>query len=156
MFHVALPVLPLAAAVLLSAIPATAETPAVCDPLTMDCSPMVACVEATGEIFRGATFGRERGPLRAESAAGVVCDGMWARGLMGLGLAEFTCSDGRSGTSVFTWFEPESGTAVGSGKFSNGEEARFWAGNNLVRYFREVAPEERQRLACTPEDMLVS
>jgi hypothetical protein len=75
---------------------------------------------------------------------------------LGLGLAEFTCSDGRSGTSAFTWFEPESGTAVGSGRFSNGQIARFWAGNNLERYFREVSPGERQRMACAPDDMLLS
>lgn len=134
---------------------ALGEVPA-CDPATMNCSPLVVCVEATGEILRGASFGLEAGPFAAGSNEGVVCEGNWRRGLMGLGLAEFTCSDGRSGTSAFTWFEPESGTAVGSGQFSTGETARFWAGNNLERYFREIAPEERQRMACTPGDMLLS
>jgi hypothetical protein len=129
---------------------------AACDPSTMACSPLVVCVEATGEILRGASFGVDAGPFAAASAAGVVCEGTWRRSFMGLGLAEFACSDGRSGTSAFTWFEPESGTAVGSGRFSKGEEARFWAGNNLERYFREIAPEERQRMACSPGDMLLS
>ena len=129
---------------------------AACDPATMTCTPLVVCVEATGEILRGASFGRDAGRLVAVSTAGVVCEGSWRRGLLGLGLAEFTCSDGRSGTSAFTWFEPESGTAVGSGRFADGMVAQFWAGNNLERYFREVAPEDRQRMACQPGDMLMS
>lgn len=126
-----------------------------CDTATV-CVPLVVCVEATGEVLRGMALGQDEGPIFAASAAGVRCEGTWRRSLMGLGLAEFTCSDGRGGTSAFTWFEPDSGTAVGSGQFSSGEEARFWAGNNLERYFREVAPEERQRMACSPADMLVS
>ena len=60
------------------------------------------------------------------------------------------------GSSVFNWFEPESGTAVGYGTFADGAVARFWAGNNLERYFRELDPEERQRMACNPVDMLLS
>jgi hypothetical protein len=127
-----------------------------CDPGTMNCSPLVVCIESTGEIMRGASFGLDAGPFMASSSTGVLCEGTWRRSFMGLGLAEFSCSDGRSGTSAFTWFEPESGTAVGSGRFSDGTEAQFWAGNNLERYFREIAPEERQRMACTPGDMLVS
>ncbi|MEM7753165.1 MAG: hypothetical protein AAF230_07110 [Pseudomonadota bacterium] len=35
---------------------AVSEGP-VCDPETMRCSPMVACIEETGEYFRGASFG---------------------------------------------------------------------------------------------------
>ncbi|MFN5998002.1 MAG: hypothetical protein ACK47Z_12945 [Paracoccaceae bacterium] len=122
----------------------------------MNCSPMVVCVEATGEILRGASFGVDSGSFAVESTTGVICEGNWRRSFMGLGLAEFSCSDGRSGRSAFTWFEPESGTAVGTGQFSTGEEARFWGGNNLERYFREIAPEERRRMACSPGDMLLS
>jgi hypothetical protein len=148
MFRLVLPAL-----ALLAAGPAIAQT---CDPARMNCSPLVACVEATGEIFRGASFGVDGGPFHAESQAGVRCDGTWRRTVMGLGLAEFLCSDGRSGRSAFTWFEPESGTAVGTGQFSTDEVARFWSGNNLERYFREVSPEDRQRMACAPEEMLLS
>jgi hypothetical protein len=147
--------IPLLAGLAAMAAPAWGEVPA-CDPAVMNCSPLVVCIEATGEILRGASFGLDAGFFAAESSDGVLCEGSWRRSLMGLGLAEFTCSDGRSGTSAFTWFEPESGTAVGSGRFSNGEIARFWAGNNLERYFREVSPEDRQRMACEPDDMLLS
>ena len=127
-----------------------------CDPQTMNCSPFVACIEETGEYFRGASFGQDAGPFQATSVTGAVCTGQWSRVPPGIGIAEFTCDDGRAGTSVYTWFEPESGTAVGSGQFSDGAEARFWAGNNLERYFREIDPSERQRMACQPVDMLLS
>jgi hypothetical protein len=151
MFRIVLPAL-----ALLAAAPAGAGGTEPCDPVTMNCSPLVVCIEATGEILRGASFGRDAGPFQAANSDGVLCDGTWRRGFMGLGLAAFTCSDGRSGTSAFTWFEPESGTAVGTGRFSDGTEARFWSGNNLEAYFREVAPAERERMACSPASMLLS
>ncbi|MGR3514226.1 MAG: hypothetical protein ACU0GG_15810 [Paracoccaceae bacterium] len=127
-----------------------------CDPARMNCSPLVACIEETGEYFRGASFGQDAGPFRADSVTGAVCTGTWQRTLLGIGIAEFTCDDGRLGSSVFNWFEPESGTAVGHGTFVDGAVARFWAGNNLERYFDEIDPEERQRMSCNPVDMLLS
>lgn len=136
--------------------PAGASVEALCDPARMTCSPLVACIEETGEIFRGASFGVDAGPFRADSDRGAVCAGTWRRGPLGVGLAEFTCDDGRSGMSAFTWFEPETGTAVGQGSFADGSVARFWAGNNLARYFREVDSAEVQRMACQPADMLLS
>lgn len=148
MFRRALPLV-------LAAAPALAETPA-CDPARMNCSPLVACVEATGEIFRGASFGVDSGPFHATSDTGATCTGTWRRTALGVGLAEFTCSDGRQGWSAYTWFEPETGTAVGEGRFADGTTARFWSGNNLARYFREVDPAEVQRMACKPGDMVLS
>lgn len=150
MFRAVLPAL-----ALVVAVPAVAQDTPPCDPATMNCSPLVACVEATGEIFRGASFGAESGPLQAGNGAGVSCAGTWRRGPLGLGLAGFSCSDGRTGRSVHTVFEPESGTAVGTGRLSTGEDVRCWSGNTLDRYFREVAPEERQRMACAPQVLLV-
>lgn len=137
------------------AAPAYADT-AICDPGTMNCSPLVACVEDTGEYFRGASFGQDAGPFQAESVTGAVCTGKWKRTMLGIGVAEFNCDDGRMGSSIFNWFEPESGTAVGHGTFLDGAVARFWAGNNLEKYFREIDPAERQRMACSPVDMLLS
>jgi hypothetical protein len=143
-------------ACLISPTLAQASADALCDPARMNCSPLVACIEETGEIFRGASFGVDAGPFRADSDTGAVCAGTWRRGPLGVGLAEFTCDDGRSGMSAFTWFEPETGTAVGQGSFADGAVARFWSGNNLARYFREVDPDEVQRMACQPADMLLS
>jgi hypothetical protein len=152
MFRLALP----AFAVLICALPAHAQEPKTCDPTTMDCSPLTVCVEATGEVMKGASFGRDEGPFEVSSSDGAMCSGTWWRSVMGLGLAKFTCSDGRSGSSAFTWFEPETGTAVGSGKFSDGSVGKFWAGNNLDRYFREMPANEVQKLDCPVADLLIS
>ncbi|MEL7151204.1 MAG: hypothetical protein AAGK71_10740 [Pseudomonadota bacterium] len=137
------------------AIPAATQAEP-CDPERMNCSPLVACIEETGEYFRGASFGYDAGPFRADSVSGAACTGTWRRTFLGIGIAEFTCSDGRMGSSVFNWFEPESGTAVGHGTFVDGTVARFWAGTNLERYFEEIDPLERERMACNPTDMLLS
>jgi hypothetical protein len=150
----ALPTVAAVAALVLTAGTALGDVGRCDDPEAI-CVPLVACVEATGEILRGFAMGRDGGPLFAIANDGVVCEGSWRRTLLGLGVADFTCADGRSGTSTFTWFEKESGTAVGFGQFSDGEVATFWSGNNLERYFREVAPEERQRMACQPGEMLL-
>jgi hypothetical protein len=139
----------------LVATPALADMP-VCNPVTMDCSPVVACVAATGEILRGATFGVDSGVISATSDTGATCTGGWQRTVIGLGLAQFSCTDGRTGASAFTWFEPSSGTAVGSGQMSDGTTVQFWAGNNLARYFREVAPGTEAAMACDPDAMLSS
>jgi hypothetical protein len=132
------------------------ETKLTCDPDTMNCSPIVACIETTGEMFRGSSFGTDLGPLRVDTDEGVTCTGTWRRAIGGIGLAEFSCSDGRYGTSVYTWFEPETGTAVGQGTFADGTTIKFWAGNNLDGYFANVDPSEVQKMACPPDDMLLS
>ena len=130
------------------ALPALAEKVPTCIGAKTYCAPLVACIPATGEVFRGVSLGHNSGPIRAQSEAGVRCEGTWHRTLLGTGLAEFTCTDGRSGKSSFRWFERETGTAVGTGTFSTGGKAQFWAGNNLERYFQEMPPEEMLRLSC--------
>lgn len=118
--------------------------------------PLAVCIEATGEAFRGRSFGKDGGPFCVESRDGIVCRGTWRRLPSGLGAASFSCSDGRSGTSVYTWFERSTGTAVGDGSLADGSVARFWSGNNLARYFREVDPSEAGRMACKIKEMLLS
>ena len=132
----------------LLALPANAEKVPSCIGATTYCAPLVACIPATGEVFRGVSLGHDSGPVRALSDAGVRCEGTWRRTLLGAGVAELTCSDGRSARSTFRWFERETGTAVGKGKFSTGDEAQFWAGNNLMRYFQEMPLGEMLRLSC--------
>jgi len=122
----------------------------------MNCSTMVVCVDTTGEILGGSSFGTDAGPFSVTSDAGVVCEGQWRRTFSCIGLAQFTCNGARQGTSIFIWFEPESGTVVGTGRFDDGTQAHFWGGNNLERHFREVAPEDRARMACAPDAMLTS
>lgn len=90
------------------------------------------------------------------SDLGAVCVGTWQRLPPGLGVAHFFCNDGRDGTSAFTWFELETGTAVGTGQFADGAVARFWSGTNLARYFDEVDPQEAERMACGAADRKMS
>ncbi|MDJ0826542.1 MAG: hypothetical protein QNJ16_13655 [Rhodobacter sp.] len=126
------------------------------DPQAPYCVPFVGCVEATGEVFRGETYGARRGPLWATSSTGARCYGRWRRTLLGLGfgVATFRCQDGRIGRSTYTYFEKRSGTAVGNGTFGDGTRVRFWAGWNLEGYFASRAPDERARLACRPSEMV--
>jgi len=126
-----------------------------CSPSGNYCTPFVGCIEETGEIFRGETRGRKDGPLLAASSKGAVCEGTWLRTESGMGVAWFECNDGRRGMTVYTYFEETSGTAIGDVEFSNGQIGKFWAGWNLESYFDQVAPEDRQSMACEPHDMLV-
>ena len=118
--------------------------------------PFVACVEETGEIFRGTAFGADAGPLNAVSENGVSCEGEWKRLPLGLGVASFTCDDGRTGTTIYHYFDTATGTAIGDGSLQDGSPTRFWSGYRLEDYFKTKDPSERERMACQPEQMLLS
>lgn len=119
------------------------------------CVRFVACIEETGEHFSGYALGHDAGAIATTSSLGASCTGHWWRTRLGFGRAEFTCDDGRSGGALYTWFEPESGTAIGTGVFTGGARVRFWSGSDLERYFRQTAPGEVQRMKCRPADMLI-
>ena len=119
------------------------------------CVRFVACIEETGEHFSGHALGHDDGALAATSSLGASCAGNWWRTRLGFGRADFACDDGRSGGALYTWFEPETGTAIGTGVFADGARARFWSGSDLECYFRETAPDEVRRMKCRPADMLV-
>ena len=119
-------------------------------------SPFVACVEATGEIFRGFSMGVDAGPLAATSKTGTTCKGEWQRLDTGAGAATFTCNDGRWGTALYDWFDPDTGTAVGTGEMDNQNVVRFWSGYRLEDYFNQIDPAERARMTCLPSDLLLS
>lgn len=134
---------------------AAAEVPT-CDPDRDNCSRFAACVSGTSEIIRGTSFGIDAGTIYAQSDKGVTCQGTWRRGFMGVGLARFTCDDGRSGQAAYTWLDPRTGTATGTGSFDDGTLVRFWSGNNLASYFRSADPNDLAALECTPADLLLS
>jgi len=54
--------------------PADAQTDQ-CHPSGVYCTPFVGCIEETGEIFWGETYGRQSGPLVAVTSFGAVCEG---------------------------------------------------------------------------------
>ncbi len=115
--------------------------------------PFVACIEATGESFSGLSRGINAGRLTARSSRGATCQGVWQRLNDGTGAANFTCDDGRVGEALYDWFDPASGTAVGNGRFTNGETARFWSGTRLSDYFAEIDPGEEGRMSCAAEQL---
>lgn len=57
--------------------------------------------------------------------------------------------------SIYTYFEEASGTAVGEAEMTNGQVGRFWSGWNLEAYFNQVAPEDRQKMACQVKELLL-
>ena len=134
--------------------PASAEDIAVCDLSMNYCLPLIACIAPTGEVLRGVSFGRNSGTLSAQSADGLRCSGAWSAGFEGVGAAEFTCSDGRSGRSATIYFEPKTGTNVGKIILGDGTKAEFWVGDNLGRYFRELSPEQVQAVGCAMDELL--
>lgn len=134
---------------------ATVGRAASCPDTGEHCVTFVACIEETGEHFKGYALGHDAGTLAATSSLGASCTGNWWRTLLGLGRAEFSCDDGRSGSSLYTWFDRDTGTAIGSGQFADGARARFWSGSDLERYFRETDPDEVQRMKCQPRRMLI-
>ncbi len=145
----------LAALMALPALAAAHEMDGPCTQANDFCTPFAICVEATGERFLGRSYGQDIGELHAMSSAGAVCSGGWFRREDGRGEAILHCDDGRRASAVYDWFEPESGTAVGEGAFSDGTLGRFWGGHNLQAYFEAFGPQERQRMACEPHEMTV-
>ncbi|MGB1235816.1 MAG: hypothetical protein ACPG5U_08790 [Planktomarina sp.] len=101
------------------------------------CVPVVACIEASSEIFEGRTYGRDRGTVATYSTKGATCSGTWQRTLFGMGTGAFACDDGRDGTVVFYYLDQSTGTALGRGTTSADEGIQFWAGHNLPTYFGE-------------------
>lgn len=99
------------------------------------CVPVIGCIEDTSEYFEGRTFGKSEGTFSTDSSVAVTCFGNWGRTMLGMGSAEFQCDDGRTGKAMFYYLEKETGTALGKGITSAGENLRFWAGHNLPAFF---------------------
>lgn len=130
-----------------------AEVPAC---TSQGCSSFAACVPDTRELIVGTSFGRDSGPIYAKSDSGTFCTGDWRRTVMGIGVAQFTCDDGRQGQAVYTWLDPDTGTATGTGRFNNGTLVRFWSGNDLARYFSSADPADLAVADCTPAELFMS
>ena len=138
-------------------LPATqsfAEAPYCTNPAD-NCNKLVACIEATGEYFTGGASNGDEGTIYMESSSGAICQGTWWRTMFGMGQSDVSCDDGRSGQALFSWFEQDTGTVVGNGKFNNGELIRFWTGTNLNGYFEVHGEKERERMKCSAAVMLL-
>lgn len=126
-----------------------------CSSPSDECNRLVACIESTGEYFTGGASNGDEGVIWMKSSSGTECTGNWWRTMFGMGKSEVTCDDKRSGQALFSWFERDTGTVVGNGKFDSGELIRFWTGQNLNAYFAVHGEKERQRMKCSSADMLL-
>jgi hypothetical protein len=100
------------------------------------CVPVVACVDDARAVhFVGRALGRTGGLVDGSTSEGVLCEGTWtAKSDFGFGQAEFACSDGRSGRASFTYLDPRTGTAFGSGIMQDGTQLRMWSGNAIGQF----------------------
>ena len=89
--------------------------------------PVVACVDNARAVHLiGRALGRTEGPFYGTTSESVICKGTWtSRSDVGFGEAGFACSDGRSGRASFTYLDPRTGTAFGSGMMQDGTQLRM-------------------------------
>ncbi len=150
---------PLLLVAISAAHPAAGQSDTSCD-VEMDqssCNRVVACVGDQGRWFNGRAFGRGSGTLSGTMSDGVTCSGLWqSRNFLGVGQADVTCGDGQKGRVFFTYQDPESGTAVGSGLTTDGQDIKIWSGNNVLAYLRAQTGEPVASLPCTSGDIPVS
>lgn len=140
--------------IILSTTTAIAEAPLCSNPAD-ECNKLVACNESSGEYFQGGASNADEGVIFIRSSSGTECTGDWWRTLFGMGQAQITCDDGRQGQALFSWFERDTGTVVGNGKFDDGALIRFWTGTNLNGYFAIHGDKERPRMKCSSADLLL-
>ncbi|MEM8872200.1 MAG: hypothetical protein AAGE38_17495 [Pseudomonadota bacterium] len=138
-------------AFLLCAATAAAQSPGAC-PTTTDqtnCVRVLACIGDTGRYFEGRSLGRGSGTLAGLINRTVTCIGIWTeRNDDGLGQADVTCNDGLEVTVLYTYQEPFTGTAIGSGTANTGERVTAWSGLHVREYFQRESGNRNPRLPC--------
>ncbi len=145
MFRVLLPVAILCA----STVNAQSNTSCSMTDDAENCNRVVACVGSDGLWFNGRAFGRGEGTFAGKLSDGTLCDGTWmSRNLLGLGQADVTCEDGRSGRVFYTYQDSYTGTAIGNGLMNTGESIKIWSGNNVLAYLRGDTGERIAMLPC--------
>ena len=113
-----------------------------------NCSRVLACVGEDGLWFDGRSDGWNEGTVSGRLSDGTACAGRWRYGLLGFtAKVEFRCEDGRSGRARFTAQDPETGTGIGGGVTSEGDDVRIWGGHNVLRFLTPEG-ERRAMLPC--------
>ncbi|WP_417263599.1 hypothetical protein [Celeribacter sp.] len=107
-----------------------------CNDRNSQCTEVVGCVlGAPNEMFVGEVYGVSEGDFGVITTKGAQCRGAFERTQEGTAVVETECSDGRTGSAVFDYFDLKSGTGRGAGKMSDGAQIVFWSGENLKAYF---------------------
>ncbi|WP_147111740.1 hypothetical protein [Tateyamaria sp. syn59] len=117
------------------------------------CVPFIGCTLDGQDFYVGRTFGRESGVLEARGLSGATCSGTWRRTALGIGRAEFSCSDGMSGRATYTYFDRSSGTAKGRGRTQGGDRLQFWAGHRIGAFILTDGGLDPDIAACVAQAM---
>ncbi len=109
--------------------------------------PVVGQFSSTKDDFMGsATATLSDGTMKVQSESGLMCDGTLTRPSVASGTGTLRCSDGRTGTLVFTKSGNEGG--IGFGTLSDGEKFRFAFGSE-VRQVTERCEQGSSMSTCT-------
>lgn len=111
------------------------------------CLPIMGCVVETKEAFHGTAKGKRGGPLVVAGQGGISCTGTWNRSLLS-GNAQFTCSDGRSGSVDIDNIHIRSGTVSGSALLNSGQTVEIFVGPKIAVFFQANAKLNGKRPAC--------
>lgn len=118
-------------------VPRVLEGPCIADEGPHSCVKNLACIGDEGRWFEGRAFGWGSGVLVGRTSDGVVCEGTWEIEPSGYGRTEVACEDGTSAEVVSEYQDYETGTSIGRGITSSGEEIRSFSGENVVEYLTE-------------------
>ncbi|WP_170326278.1 hypothetical protein [Ruegeria arenilitoris] len=100
-----------------------------------NCVPILACLGDSGIYFTGRAIGWSKGTYAGRTSAEFSCHGEWrAQGRLGFGEATLECDNGLTGSAFFTYQHPETGTASGLGRLSNGDTFHVWSGANVDQF----------------------
>lgn len=115
-----------------------------------NCVRVLACVGDRGLWFDGQARGWDAGTLAGAISDGTGCAGTWnSQGFLGTGFAELTCEDGVKITAIYTAQDPETGTAIGSGRDSLGRAIQAWSGRHVLEFLSDQTGEPQ--LPCTAQ-----
>ena len=136
---------------LIATLPATMTRAENCTLANNYCVPFVGCMEDGSFHFTGETLGRREGPLMAVTSDGSSCTGTWKRTFVGAGTATFSCDNGMSGGMLYTYFDAESGTAMGKGTTDAGEKLVFWSGRAIRDFVTRDGSLDPELAGCVNE-----
>lgn len=101
------------------------------------CIHVIACIGGS-DVFVGGSVGWDTGTLYGDLSTGATCTGNWNNAEA---RADFTCTDGQSGTVFYTLRDGPTGTAIGQGVTIAGRPIEAWSGENVSAYIRRETGE---------------
>jgi len=117
-----------------------------------DCTPVYACIDETGEWFKGQALGQtEKGLVKGVLASGANCIGKWVPPNAVLsGKLDLTCNNGTYMQVYYTQSDPATKTAIGQGISLDGQFVTGWSGKQLKDYFLHTNDVQQGGFTCGP------